>query len=90
MAHWKEKIKENIFEEVSLTDLIICWVKNQAKDQAPKFEKQNQFSELFSSFSFAQASSKLQIRPSIISLANQTILEINRELIFSIMYLNRI
>ena len=46
-AHWKEKINENILEEVSPKDLIIYWAKNQAEDQAPNFEKQNQFSELF-------------------------------------------
>ena len=42
-AHWKDKIKENISEEVSPIGLVIYWVKNQAEDQAPNFENKNQF-----------------------------------------------
>ena len=34
-AHWKDKIKENIYEEVSLIDSVTNWVKNHAEDQAP-------------------------------------------------------
>ena len=36
-AHWKDKIKENISEEVSLIDLVIYWVENQAENQTPNF-----------------------------------------------------
>ena len=46
-AHWKDKMKENISKEVSLTYLIIDWVKNEAEDQATIFFKQNQFSEFY-------------------------------------------
>lgn len=42
-AHWKEKIKEKIFEEVSLIYLIIYWVKNQEEDQALNFENKINF-----------------------------------------------
>ena len=38
MAHWEDKIKENISEKVSLTYLVIYWVEIQVEDQATNFK----------------------------------------------------
>ena len=91
MAHWKEKINENIFEEVSLIDLIIYWVKNQAKYQTPNFEKKINFLSYFLHFHLSKASSIANpLVNNIFGQSNHPMYQLKAYILFSSIYLNRI